>query len=227
MRCISETQIREYCLDLTEKLTYEYENAANKPFVLRTVREFREQLKQINIKSKTVFNKRFYDWYYGNLCHHIIHLVYYPECGMSPITFMSKEQACDALFCCYELFLNDECSSTLKDYYGESGKHILAQRLHVSDVSQTLPIYLKELIPTFIYLFSKGTDIKSIQGRYIYNYLQRKREFAKLKWAVGIIESRFLEVALSPYTKIGKRLLQKRSNLFYKRALDLCSVRSV
>jgi hypothetical protein len=169
-----------------------------------------------------IYNACIYDWYYGNIVHKLLLYVFQPYLFLLNFDrttqyskILSKVQIQDILRTAFDIIANKKCDLTIRDYYNNSLSGIIMS----FSIEDNMPNLLKNYLPHFRYLLRNATNIVEIQQSYVKQYLELKRK----KAAVAIFEKYFLEVLLSPYTKIGKRYIDNLKIKFDMEKMQISS----
>lgn len=160
-----------------------------------------------------------HNWYDGNLLHAIVSVSFIPHSHTLEHDFpcLSKAQMHNALNCCFKLIASGRCDPGFLDYYQDTPLSLCDKLLNDSNkprqnLTHGVPRELCALIPDFMYVFRHGKNLRLMQNFLVRRFLERKRR----QWAVRVIENRYLECMMSPYTAIGQRMLAKRARRFYE-----------
>lgn len=186
---------------------------------------------------ESVMSFPLYYWYYGNSLHLLLCLMLCPsaitammnEDGVvtSTSVFMSEKQCHNTIYVMFLMISKGEVSIDENDYFSMSPVTLL--RFMVTSVtkhfrrlseSSGFPSYILQFSGKIEYILTRGPQLRTRQNHYIRRFLQWKQEMRQKKSAVMVIEDRFLEHVLSPYTNVGIRILQKRATRFASMALE-------
>lgn len=171
--------------------------------------------------GEPILGSPLHDWYDGNILHAIVNLAFVTSSHALENDFpcLSRAQMHNALNCCFKLISSGRCDPGFQDYYQDT-PFTLCEKL-IKDSKRDFPVLmygvpreLHSMIPDFMYLFRHGKNLRLMQNFLVRRFLHRKRR----QWAVRVIEDRFLECMLSPYTAIGRRMMRKRARHFYDTA---------
>lgn len=181
---------------------------------------------------KPYLNTTLYDWYFGTFLNKIVTMVFQPylydpdfdywqisgryDSQSQPnLKRLSHVQLRDALWTLYHLIINDYCDPSVKDYYD------LTPLEYISTTNKLLIILdqdILDFIPRFSFILRHGKSLVQFQQSFVKKwyseYMRRRRA------AVGVFESRWLEIIMNPDTAPGKRKFQKIQAHFYELAND-------
>lgn len=178
-----------------------------------TLEEFEKTLKaETCFKLSEVINFRNYYRYYGNFLNTIVMSVFLPSMFVSKDShkdpFMSMTQVQKTLYHTVQLIVYHELDINVEDDYNTKSLDCIFTYLSAYTKGNFRSIKVPPHIFSYVQKFRSLSSIHHIILKFQLNMksflLNRKK-----KKAVSIIENRWLEVILSPYTSIGSKHLDK------------------
>lgn len=186
------------------------------PIVSTAVRDFKTYLSECGQGHlfSEVINSSVYEWYHGNFATMILSMVFLPHIMMNqgePYTVsLSPHQIHDALVVLYELVVCDNLNLKAVDYYGETPLMMVDHILEMYGPS--IPQHILESVESFRYVLVYGQRMKQKHLQLLQRW--RSRVLERKKKAVCQIENWWLEIKLSPYTRVGRRTIRTLSSHF-------------
>lgn len=183
------------------------------------------------IDAHTVLSFPLYNWYYGNALHMILCFMLFPSAltnmayvdNLRPAPFMSEKQYNNAIYVMFHMIAKGEVHLSMQDYYQMAPIQLF--RFMYASITKyfkdptgehRFPAYIQNLSGRITFLLSKGDQMRSTQNAYVRRFLAHKRQAKREAHAIKVIENRFLEHVLNPYTSVGMRLLSRRATRFYQ-----------
>lgn len=157
--------------------------------------------KQSSISLQNIYNYKLYDWYYGNILTFLFSLGY--RYDLFRIKKQYEHINHQLYIKCYDLITKYNISIYDTDYYGSNIYDCL------SYMQTRYPNRIDKYFNSFKFLSKYGIRINSLQKKYSSKFYRKRKE------AVQKIENYFFEILYSPYTKIGKKYLEKNAKKFY------------
>jgi hypothetical protein len=152
---------------------------------------------------KKIYESKIYDWYFGNILTFLFTVGYrYDLYGIHRQYLHINHQL---YIKSYDIITKYNISVYDTDYYGSNMYDC------ISYIERQYPARIDIYFNSFKFLARYGVRINNIQKKYLSKFYKKRKESVKL------IENYFFEILHSPYTKIGKKNLEKKAIEFNKR----------
>lgn len=204
-QCIYEAYIAQRGLDIDAH------------FFSSTIAWFKEMVIGDNaygITFSEVLNYQSYNRYFGTFANIIELMVFNPwlftsESHSTQCYHLSSRSVYDIVYTTFSLIVYEGMDVTIHDFYNMTPvQHLMISR---SEENKNMPPHIRSAIDTFYVLYRDGNKVVDRMQQRVRMWLRRKHA----KEAVRKIEDWWFEIVNSPYTRCGRRMIDKRSARWY------------
>lgn len=194
-----------------KKWSYGYDN-----FFSNSIAAFRSSVSPKEFKD--ALNHTTFERGYGTFASVIVNMVFYPHLYSLCFAFppadnvyqihLSKEQLHDIMHTTFMLIAEDGLNVNYVDYHGHTPSEMI--RISIATLGDIMSPTIKEHARCFWRLMHFGQGLVLQQQHHVKEHIKRQ----KMKRAVRYIESWWFNVVNSPYTDVGRRVMEKRAIRF-------------
>jgi hypothetical protein len=153
-------------------------------------------------------------WHFGTVLHRLVTHAFNPVIMRNmPTVCLTEVQARELAFVMYMLCVEYGLNVHTRNALGQTALECMEAGLE--SAGPHVPAGMLVAVPVFRAVLRHGAGLKLMQNYAIQRCLRRAAQRRRRKAAGLLIARRALEVVLSPYTRVGRRLLARRSEAFY------------